>query len=422
MRRFVLDGHGGYYNRGCEAILAQTVKILRASLGDLRALVLATDARRDALLETDPDITFVSRDFAKWTPRWGWRKALRVAQSLGVIRHLPVRYLMAHLVREIDRADCVIHIGGDNYSFEYGFPQSWIDMADWLISRGKPYVLWAASLGPSEEHEHRLPVLAEHLRSLTLITVRESLTRDFLAELGVRDNVRQVADPAFLLEPSPQDVSQIMPGLRPACESYLGLNVSPYLAQFARGRAQEELLRELARFIKEVIKRYDLSVLLIPHVTHGPIRARAIDSPVLARLQELTDTENVGMLPTDLRAAETKRIIGACRAFMGARMHSTIAALSSGVPTLSLSYSMKAHGINHDIFGHQRYVLPASEITCNNLLDRLAQLFDEEPAIRNTLARRIPELQHMAYRGGEYVASVIFGEHAEENTQARPRL
>ena len=44
-----------------------------------------------------------------------------------------------------------------------------------------------------------------------------------------------------------------------------------------------------------------------------------------------------------------KNIISNCHYFMGARTHSTIAALSSYVPTISIAYSIKAFGINEEI-------------------------------------------------------------------------
>ena len=48
---------------------------------------------------------------------------------------------------------------------------------------------------------------------------------------------------------------------------------------------------------------------------------------------------------------------------MGARTHSTIAAYSSGVPTLVIGYSVKSRGIATDLFGTtEGYVLPVQEI------------------------------------------------------------
>ena len=57
--------------------------------------------------------------------------------------------------------------------------------------------------------------------------------------------------------------------------------------------------------------------------------------------------------------------------FIGARTHSTIAAYSSGVPTLVVGYSVKAKGIAKDLFGtEENYVLPVQALKEeNNLKD-----------------------------------------------------
>ena len=53
-----------------------------------------------------------------------------------------------------------------------------------------------------------------------------------------------------------------------------------------------------------------------------------------------------------------------CSFFVGARTHSTIAAYSSGVPTLVIGYSVKSRGIATDLFGtYENYVLPVQEIS-----------------------------------------------------------
>ncbi|MFN9971614.1 MAG: polysaccharide pyruvyl transferase family protein, partial [Phycisphaerae bacterium] len=65
----------------------------------------------------------------------------------------------------------------------------------------------------------------------------------------------------------------------------------------------------------------------------------------------------VRCLPDVLNARESKWAISQCSVFAGARTHSTIAGMSSATPTISMSYSMKARGINQDVFDSQRYCI-----------------------------------------------------------------
>lgn len=55
--------------------------------------------------------------------------------------------------------------------------------------------------------------------------------------------------------------------------------------------------------------------------------------------------DRVEVLPQFYSAPELKWIISRLDWFAGARMHSTIAGISSGVPTMGLAYSDKAYGV-----------------------------------------------------------------------------
>jgi polysaccharide pyruvyl transferase WcaK-like protein len=101
-----------------------------------------------------------------------------------------------------------------------------------------------------------------------------------------------------------------------------------------------------------------------------------------------------------LSAAETKWVISRCRAFAGARTHSTIAAISSAVPTLSLAYSRKARGLNQDIFGHQEFCLQPPEITPTNIAERMANLLASSDAIAKHLAGLLPGIRERALNAG----------------------
>ena len=86
---------------------------------------------------------------------------------------------------------------------------------------------------------------------------------------------------------------------------------------------------------------------------------------------------------------ELKGYIKRCRFFVGARTHSTIAAYSTGVPTLVTGYSVKARGIARDLFGsEQSFVLPVQEL---DRPEELSQAFfwitEHEKQIREQLAQ-----------------------------------
>jgi colanic acid/amylovoran biosynthesis protein len=128
-------------------------------------------------------------------------------------------------------------------------------------------------------------------------------------------------------------------------------------------------------------------------------------SDLLERVHDLRDS--VTMMPHELNAAQIKYVISQLRFFIGARTHSTIAALSSGVPTVSIAYSVKARGINRDLFGNEDAVLPTTEVSADALQQRLEWLLHEERNLQATLARRIPQLQEEAKQAAARVSVLL---------------
>jgi len=104
------------------------------------------------------------------------------------------------------------------------------------------------------------------------------------------------------------------------------------------------------------------------------------------------------LVSPEYSAAETKWIISRMAFFAGARTHSTIAALSSGIPTLSFAYSIKAQGINQDIFGHTDYCMEPTDLGAEAVANRVTSTLANSAAIRSDLAGRIPERQRAALK------------------------
>ncbi len=109
-------------------------------------------------------------------------------------------------------------------------------------------------------------------------------------------------------------------------------------------KATEEILRG-------ILTESDLNVLLIPHVL-VPLSHGESDTAACAEMYERLHADfgdRVGMGPSNVDSAEAKGIISRCVWFCGTRMHATIAALSTGVPTATIAYSGKAIGVFESI-------------------------------------------------------------------------
>lgn len=255
-------------------------------------------------------------------------------------------------------------------------------------------VLWGCSIEPDRVDE---PMLAD-LRRFDLITARESITLAALRDKGLL-RVRWYPDSAFLME---EDRQPLPAGWRDG--QMVGLNVSPLIESYeSQPGASLTACRELVRHI---LDHTDMGVVLVPHVT----KRESDDQIPLRKIWEaFAATGRVFALSGDLNAPQIKGYISRCRFFVGARTHATIAAYSTGVPTLVLGYSVKARGIARDLFGNEQgLVLPVQDLTEPRLLVRLfAGLQQRETALRAHLAAVLPGYIRAAREAGWEICRLL---------------
>ena len=111
----------------------------------------------------------------------------------------------------------------------------------------------------------------------------------------------------------------------------------------------------------------------------------------------------------DYDARQLKWIISQLRLFAGSRTHATIAALSTGVPTISVGYSVKARGINQDVFGHDRWLIQLRQLDAPTLAALVGDLLSEEAEVRAQIARVMPAYRDRARLAARHLKKVLPG-------------
>ena len=407
---FILAGNAAYENRGCEAIIRGTVKILRKSFKDPRFICIShflseQQYQQQCLQETDEAITHLHshRPGKKEIARNFWKPSYLGYAYDHFFHRESLKYrIYRQMLPYLNEATAVLSVGGDNYSLDYGIPKLFTDLDDIAIQKGKPIILWGASVGPFSAMPDYEQYMSDHLQKVTGIFARESATIDYLKGIGVTENVYPVADPAFLMDPvKPVGIEDDLP----IEEDSIGLNLSPLMAKYVTGGDLEEWIRIAAQIISQVAETTGRPVFLIPHVTSPHSDDHAFMRKAVSQIKG--QNRNITLIPPKYSAAEIKWIISQMALFAGARTHSTIAALSSGVPTLSFAYSIKARGINRDIFDHESYLLSPECLTPSTVTERIQSMLDESGKIRGELDEKIPLIQETALRAGKYLKTLV---------------
>ncbi|SDJ79092.1 polysaccharide pyruvyl transferase family protein [Aliiruegeria lutimaris] len=251
--------------------------------------------------------------------------------------------------------------GGDSFTDLYG-PHRFraMIMTKRLALRcGRPLFLLPQTIGPFRSEEARREA-TEILRAAHGIWLRDKRSEEMLKELLGADfdpaRHRRGPDMAVLLprvapEGLPVEILDWLVADRAA--PVAGLNVSGLLwhdaaaskARFGLAASHRDQIEAAARALLDSAP--DMRLLLVPHVHRPdghPESDRAAAEALAMRLGPAY-AERVAVLPGELSAQELKWVLARLDWFAGARMHATIGAFSSGVPTLGLGYSDKAEGV-----------------------------------------------------------------------------
>lgn len=382
MSKYIIYGHDGSGNHGCEALVRTTVK----------------------LLESNPDNIYLVSKRPDEDCHYGLNNLCQVTkQGEGEVNRASLEFLKAYWNLKVhkdwwpimahcqlnnvhaQKGDVCLSIGGDTYC--YGGEKQLIREHSMWRSRGSKTVYWGCSIEPDLlKNDH----IAEDIARFDLITARESISYEALKK--VNPHTILVADPAFLLDAADISLPDGFDG-----RDLVGINISPLICKSEQYAGIT--IENYHRLVEYILDCTDMKILLVPHV----IWSHDDDRIILTKLYEkYKHSERIYMLP-DSSCEQLKGYISQCRFFIGARTHATIAAYSTGVPTLVVGYSVKSRGIARDLFGTEKnYVLPVQELEKENDLTRaFCWILKNEQKIKEHLQSVLPEYKKRACLGAE---------------------
>ncbi len=389
MKKIILYGHDGSANHGCEALVRTTAELLKNKSNEVMLIsyrpeedirygidkLCQVKKRGDQANKLHKDIDFFRAYYQlKVKHDYGPMDDLAEAQATGG-----------------EPGDIAVAIGGDSYCYGRWSDPLIHQFKIWKQLRMKT-VLWGCSIEPELLEA---PNMLAHFQAFDLITARESISYEALKRIN--PNTILVADSAFLLD----EVRLPMPAGFEDKET-VGINVSPLVEE--REARPGIVRRSFEYLIESILKDTHYHVLLIPHVVWNSSDDRTVLRELLAKYQH---SGRIAMVE-DHNCRELKGYISRCRFFIGARTHATIAAYSTGVPTLVLGYSTKSRGIAKDLFGtYENYVLPTQELRDEmELTEKWNWLRDHEEACRSQLQRTLPDYIQRVYQGKRAVAKL----------------
>lgn len=395
--KLVMYLHGGSGNHGCEAIINSTCHMIE----EIPKLLVTNSEQEDRRYSLEPlcDILQerkIAEHFFAHVWYYVWRKVFRDPESF-------MRYRFREVMGK-NLAPLYLSTGGDMYCYELSKKEA-VTANSAFNRAGAKTVLWGCSLEPELLKD---PVIVEDMRRYALITPRESITTQALADAGITENVKQFPDPAFALTPIE---TKLPSGF--ARNNTIGINISPMIVRHEK--AEGITLENYRNLIDYILENTDCHIALIPHVMwkYNDDRLTAIEL-----YNGYQGNERV-VLFDDMPTQKIKYVISKCRIFIGARTHATIAAYSSCVPTLVVGYSVKARGIARDLFGtEENYVLPVQNLAePKELTNAFSWMIEHESEIREKLQKIMPDYCKKAAEAGDEIRRLWKDLHGDGNDE-----
>ncbi len=307
--------------------------------------------------------------------------------------------------------------GGDSFTDLYG-PRRFSLISgpkQIALREQRPLILLPQTYGPFRNKKSRAQA-ADIVRRCHSAWARDRHSFEILSELlGPEFDPRRHhcgVDVAFLLPamaPANMD-RRIRSWLDGEQGEVVGLNVSGLIFNGGNDAARQYGIvanypMVLQQLVERLLAETDVNILLIPHVQVSPDECESDLRACRHLLQRLGPrvAGRVKILDGEYNEMEIKWVIARLGWFCGTRMHATIAALSSGVPTAAIAYSDKTRGV-FATCNQQEQVFDPRTLDSGDLLDAVYQAFQCRNSLRVPLSEQLPEVMAQAHQQMDKIA------------------
>lgn len=324
----------------------------------------------------------------------------------------------------IDSCDAVLDVsGGDSFSDIYGtvrFNNICRPKAI-AINRGKPLVLLPQTYGPFTDPKKRAAA-AVVTRGASMAWARDQNSFRILKELlgDAFDPAKHLCgvDMAFGLPARPATdllSTQLQDWLNNKTPSVplVGFNVSGLIyndpkAAMSKYGFTADYRSVVSGFLGKLLAESNARVVLIPHVMDKPGHFESDLAACLDVIDAIGASygDRIATAPCLPDPTRVKWLISRMDWFCGTRMHATIAALSSGVPTAAISYSDKTKGVFETCHLEKSVIDPRCLGTAEVVANLISE-YENRDLVSKTLVDGLTAVTEINKRQFELIASKV---------------
>lgn len=363
-------------NLGCVALSISNIKIIEEVLNkeklEARYVLFVNEKMQQ------PQIDFIHSEYEYRT----------YSSCKKTLKH-PIQWITSKIFND---CDIVFNIcAGDGFTSIYGVGRTFSETyMSWLAKMNKCKVVLAPqTIGPFE-NILSCWIAKRTLKYIDLVFARDVMSINCCESMGAKEKTIEVIDVAFALPYQKQIVQK----------NKIGINVSGLLYRGGyNGNNYFGLSFDYQLYIKKLVKvllSQGFFVDLIAHVISG---VNLAEDDFSACNEIANEINGVCVAPKFNSPIEAKSYISGMDFFIGARMHSTIAAFSSGVPVVPIAYSRKVNGLYNSL-EYPYYIDAKAPYSVESAIEKTVQYIDKRSMLKEQLevSKRIYEKKLDDYR------------------------
>lgn len=300
-------------------------------------------------------------------------------------------FLMLKQYFESSKVDFILDIGeGDSYSDIYGKGRFYLfdSVKKFYLKKNIPFMICPQTLGPFCDKVIERKAI-KTLKKVDILCSRDEKTTEYIKSLIPEKAIFQFPDFAFFL---PYEEDNYYSEDFDSSKINVGINVSGLL--WYGGYTQNNqfnLFTDYKKLTKSLIEYFlsqeNVCIYLIPHVVHEQ-NTLDNDYPLCAEIKKTYRTNKIKLSPFFMTPIEAKNYISNLDFFIGARLHSTIAAFSSGVPVVPCAYSRKFTGLYIDSLSYN-HVADLMQKTNDEVFFEIVSSYKKRSELKEEIVKTI---------------------------------
>ncbi len=329
-------------------------------------------------------------------------------ENLTTVRFLAKLGIKISVAQTISDSNVVIDMsGGDSFTDIYGSQRfATVTLPKLLtLEQKKNLVLLPQTYGPFKTAECR-NLAACIVKNAAICWARDArsfqVLKDLLGDSFDQNRHKCGVDVAFglpTIEPTQYD--EELKDFLDNDSTKIGLNVSGLIYKDQKRAKQDfgfraDYNKVVNSFVQKILKETDCNVCLVPHVL-TPKGHYESDEDACKDVKENLSPEykkRVIVVQPFSSPSEIKWVISKLDWFCGTRMHSTIAGLSTGVPTAAISYSPKALGV-FETCGQGGHVADPTHLSDEEVVDMLYESWENRNEAKKQYQLYLPQVNQI---------------------------